>query len=202
MPLEIQKNEYNYTPKACKKAPMGNFCDIKVKMMDLIDNLINKKEELSLDDRINEKFLNLDFGSEFDIDAAKIGVNDAIFFVNLLNQNNLIDYKVEDNKLSVSLDNKTINATNSLLNLLKTSYDSKKAIRLDFDSNVTVIIKLDNKGKVQAHFIPGNKECEMYLKNNIPALKQTFEEEGINYSYLGYSNSRNRQKKSRKGKEQ
>lgn len=200
MQLQIQKNEYNIEQTAYKKSNPADFSDIRVRMMELFDNLISKKEEVTIEDRINDKFLNLDFGSEFEIDATKIGVNDAIFFVNLLNQENLINYKVEDNNLSISNDNKSINVTQSLLNLLKTSYDSKKAIRLDFDSDVTVVLKLDNKGKIQAHFIPGTKECEMYLKNNIPSLKQTFDEQGINYSYLGYSNSRNRQKKSGKEK--
>ena len=53
------------------------------------------------------------------------------------------------------------------MSMLKTSVDSKKPIRMDFDNNVTVILKLDDKGKVNAHFIPGDKAVEEYLKNNI-----------------------------------
>ena len=74
--------------------------------------------ELSFDERINEKFLELDFGSEFNIDASKIGVNDAIFFINLLNQNGTINYSVENNSLTISdINNKkiTINVIEGLI---------------------------------------------------------------------------------------
>ena len=169
------------------KPQASGFDDIKTKICEMINNIISPNE-LSLDKQINEKFLELDFGSEFNIDATKIGINDAIFFVNLLNQNGSINYNVENNSLSISdINNKKINATTSLLNMLQTSFDSKKPIRLDFDNDVTVILKLDKEGKIQAHFIPGTSEVETYLKNNISCLKQSFDDEEINYSYLGYS---------------
>lgn len=184
-------NQY-ITQKA--QTPADAFDNIKTRILEVIDNIISQ-DEISFDERLNDKFLELDFGAEFDIDAAKIGVNDAIFFVNLLNQQNLINYSVEDNNLSVSsADNKKIDATNSLLSMLQTSYDTKKPIRLDFDNNITVILKLDKDGKIQAHFIPGTSEVESYLKNNIQSLKQVFDDEEINYSYLGYSKSREERK--------
>ena len=70
--------------------------------------------------------------------------------------------------------------------MLKSSVDSKKPIRMDFDNNVTVILKLDDKGKVNAHFIPGDKAVEEYLKNNIPYLRQRFDEQNISYSNISY----------------
>ena len=112
--------------------------------------------------------------------------------MNLLNRDGLVSYSVEGDSLSVSdVNNKKINATTSLLNMLQTSFDSKKPIRLDFDNDITVILKLDKEGKIQAHFIPGTSEVETYLKNNISCLRQNFEEEEINYSYLGYSKYKN-----------
>ncbi len=175
----------NYTQKTT-----GVFCDIKTRLENIIENFISKNNT-TIEDEINAKFLELDFGSEFDINADKIGVNDAIFFVNLLNQQNLIDYTVEDNKINISQDGKKIDASNPLLNMLQTSFDTKKPIRLDFDNDVTVILKLDNKGKIQAHFIPGTSEVESYLKNNINCLKQRFDDEEINYSQLSYSKYKN-----------
>lgn len=173
------------------KPQTTGFDDIRMKISEMINNLISPNE-ITLDSQINEKFLELDFGSEFNIDASKIGINDAIFFVNLLNQNGQINYSVENNSLSISdINNKKINATTSLLNMLQTSFDSKKPIRLDFDNDITVILKLDKEGKIQAHFIPGTNEVETYLKNNISCLKQSFDEEEINYSYLGYSKHKN-----------
>ena len=173
------------------KTQKFDFLDIKTKIQELLGNFDTAYEQ-TFDEKLNEKFLELDFGSEFNIDATKIGVNDAIFFVNLLNQNNQINYTVENNSLAISdCNNKKINATNSLLNMLQSSFDTKKPIRLDFDNDVTVILKLDREGKIQAHFIPGTSEVETYLKNNISCLKQNFDEEEINYSYLGYSKHKN-----------
>ncbi len=171
--------------------------DMKLKLEEIINNIISPKT-LTIDEEINNKFLNLDFGSEFDIDATKIGVNDAIFFVNLLNQNQIINYNVEDNKITLNCNEKQINATQSLINMLSTSYETKKPIRLDFDENVTVVLKLDHKGQIQAHFIPGSPDVEAYLKQNIPSLKQIFDSENINYSYLGYSKSKDNSNKKKR----
>ena len=179
------------------------FDSVKNRLQEIIENIISPKE-FNFDEELNAKFLELDFGSEFDIDATKIGVQDAIFFVNLLNQQNLINYSVEDDGISLTTsDNKTIQATKSLINVLQTSVDTNKPIRLDFDRDVTVILKLDKEGKVQAHFIPGTAEVESYLRNNIQCLRQRFDDENINYSSLGYSryreeNQSRKQKRSNK----
>ena len=173
------------------KVQASPFDDIKMRIVEVIENIISPSE-LDLNSQINEKFLELDFGSEFNIDATKIGVNDAIFFVNLLNRDGLVNYNVNSDGLNITdINNKKINATTSLLNMLQTSFDTKKPIRLDFGNDVTVILKLDKEGKIQAHFIPGTSEVEAYLKNNISCLKQAFDEEEINYSYLGYSKQKN-----------
>ena len=83
---------------ASKEAEYG---DIRVRLKEIIENMMNPKS-LNLNDEINEKFLELDFGSEFTINADKIGVQDAIFFVNLLNQNNTINYSVDNDTIQLS----------------------------------------------------------------------------------------------------
>ena len=193
----MQKTEVQYINQKSE-----SFFDIRERLNQIFENFLSPANTLSLEDEINNKFLNLDFGAEFDINADKIGVNDAIFFVNLLNQQNLINYSIEDNKIELTtFDNKKINATNSLLNMLQTSFDSKKPIRLDFDKDITVILKMDSDGKIQAHFIPGSSEVEKYLKNNIQSLRQNFDDEEINYSYLGYSRYKeDSSKKEKRGK--
>lgn len=176
----------------------SGFEDMKTRLGEIIQSIISPNE-LTLNEQINERFLELDFGAEFNINADKIGINDAIFFVNLLNRDGLISYSVENETISVSdVNNKKINATTSLLSMLQTSFDTKKPIRLDFDNDITVILKLDKEGKIQAHFIPGTSEVETYLKNNISCLKQSFEDEEINYSYLGYSKHKNNKEKNKK----
>lgn len=180
------------------------FLDIKTRLQGIIEDLFSK-EEKSIDEQIQDKFLNLDFAGIFDVNADKIGVNDAIFFINLLNQENVINYNVE--KASVSLDlgqGKTIKPTSSLMEVLNTSISKNKPVRLDFDNDVTVILKMDNKGKIQTHFLPGSAEVEAYLKNNLQCLKQAFDEQEINYSSLSYSKYKNpnNSKKEKRGKEQ
>ena len=211
----ISKQEYNedliktnlreiFEPeKYISQKELNPFDSIKTRLQEIIENLISPKE-IDFMEELNAKFLELDFGSEFDIDATKIGVQDAIFFVNLLNQQNLINYSVEDSEIKLSTsDNKRIQVTNSLINVLQTSVTTNKPIRLDFDRDVTVVLKLDKDGKVQAHFIPGTAEVESYLRNNIQCLKQRFDDENINYSSLGYSrykddNQSRKQKRSNK----
>ena len=190
----------NYT----QKPNVSVFSDIKLKLENIIENLVSKSD-YSIEDEINSKFLDLDFGSVFEINADKIGVNDAIFFINLLNQENLINYSVEDGKISINAqDGKKIEASNPLHKMLSTSIDTKKPIRLDFDNDITVILKMDKNGKINAHFIPGTSEVENYLKNNISCLKQRFDEEDINYNELSYSkyknNEENQKQKKKRGK--
>jgi len=164
------------------------FSDIKTKLLGVIENFF-VDEEKSVDEILQDKFLNLDFAGIYDVNADKIGVNDAIFFVNLLRQQNVTAYSVEENNsISVNLsDGKTVKPTTSLMNILNSSISTNKPIRLDFDNNITVILKMDKQGKIQTHFLPGNAEVEAYLRNNLQILKQAYDEQEINYSTLSYS---------------
>lgn len=160
------------------------------------------EKTLSKDDEINKLFLDLDFGSQYDIQTAKIGQQDAMFFLNLLNQNGLINYQVDGNNLDITTKNSNkIEVSNAMLDMLKSSYNSKKPIRMDFDNNVTVILKLDDKGKVNAHFIPGDKAVEEYLKNNIGYLRQRFDEQNISYSNISYKQYKDQRENSKDKKE-
>ncbi len=204
----IDKNEYNrniietrlteiFEPESYIASRETGYNDIRSHLREIIENMTVNKTG-SLIDEINEKFLDLDFGSEFTINADKIGIQDAIFFVNLLNQDNMISYSIDGDSIKLTdFEGKKINATNSLINMLSTSLETKKPIRLDFDNDITVILKLDKDGKIQAHFIPGTSEVENYLKNNIQCLKQRFDEEEIPYSHLGYSKNKDENKKKR-----
>ena len=61
----------------------------------------SKEKVLNKDDEINKLFLDLDFGAQYDIESTKIGQVDAMFFINMLNQNGLINYQVEDDGLQI-----------------------------------------------------------------------------------------------------
>ena len=77
---------------------------------------------------------------------------------------------------------KSIEVSKTLSDVLSKIQNTKQAVRLDFDNNVTVVLRMSEDGKINAHFIPGDKAVEEYLKNNIPYLKQRFEEQNIPYA--------------------
>ena len=64
---------------------------------------------------------------------------------------------------------------------------TNKAFRIDFDKDISVVMRVDKDGNLNANFIPGDKAVEAYLRNNISYLKQRFEEQNISYGELTYS---------------
>lgn len=146
--------------------------------------------EFDVDDVLDS----MDIAAFKDIDTQSVSRDDAIFYINLLNEGNIVNYTVSNSGNVTDIANyKSIDVSKTLTNLLAKASETKKAIRLDFDNNVTVILKLSNEGKIDARFIPGDKAVEEYLKNNIPYLKQRFDEENIPYANLSYKQHRQRE---------
>ena len=192
---EIPAKSATFGEAYTKKSAVGVF---KSEFEKLLSSFA-KDKVLNKDDEINKLFLDLDFASQYDIESTKINQQDAMFFLNVLNQNGLINYQVQDDNLQITTKNdQQIQVSKTLMSMLKTSVDSKKPIRMDFDNNVTVILKLDDKGKVNAHFIPGDKAVEEYLKNNIPYLRQRFDEQNISYSNISYRQHKEQNQKNKK----
>ena len=81
---------------------------------------------------------------------------------------------------------------------LAESLKTNKPFRIDFDKDVSVIIKVNKDGSLSANFIPGDKAVEQYLRNNIASLRQRFDEENLSYSELSYSNSKEERQQRRK----
>lgn len=128
-------------------------------------------------------------------DTVKISQEDAKFFTDLvdnkhfaLQQNgdkaNLIKFADE-----IGPTYKMIQTSNVLTDLISKAYNDQKPVRIDFDNNVSVILKIDTKGKVSAEFIPGDKAVEAYLRNNIGFLKQRFDDQNLSYNDLLYRQS-------------
>lgn len=67
------------------------------------------------------------------------------------------------------------------LAMLKDSIINKKVFRIDFDNEISVIIKIDVDGKILTKFLTSNKEIEEGLKNNLYLLRQKFDEQNIKY---------------------
>ena len=139
--------------------------------------------------------------------TATISKEDAKFFADMVDNK---QFAVQDtgNKTSiikfadeVGPTYKTQQASKTLTNLIEKAYNEQKPVRIDFDNNVSVIMKIDRKGKISAEFIPGDKAVEEYLRNNIRSLKQRFDDQNLPYNDLFYRQSRHsRQQQQRNNK--
>ena len=75
------------------------------------------------------------------------------------------------------------------LALLRDSIINKKVFRIDFDNQISVIIRIDREGKLSAEFLTKDEAIETYLKNNLHVLKERFEELNVNYKEISYKNT-------------
>lgn len=159
-----------------------------------IQDLINTKDMMNA---VNSASLASDY------DSVNMSDSDAMFFVNLTQNTDMsmqsiagqIENALQDNVENVQ-QNVKVSAT--LMNKLADSMKNNQAFRIDFDKDVSVIIKVNKDGSLMANFIPGDKAVEQYLKNNIASLRQRFDEQNLQYSQLSYSNSRQQQQQNRK----
>ena len=124
--------------------------------------------------------------------TIKMTEADAKFFNNLIETNQQV---IEGTKTAEQTNNtllkdvetaQSAQVSKSLLNALKESQETNKAFRVDFDKDISVVLKVNRDGQISAEFIPGDEAVEQYLKANIPLLKQKFTDEGLEYDSLSY----------------
>ncbi len=94
---------------------------------------------------------------------------------------------------------KSFDFSKGLFNLIEYAHTSKKPVRLDFDGNSSVILKVDKQGQLSAEFLSSDKIMETALKNSIPQLKNKLDNDGIPYKDIFYrdrnkDNNKNRDK--------
>ena len=136
-------------------------------------------------------------------DSINMSESDANFFANLVQNTdmsmkgimNQIEGELVQNSQNVQ---RNVQVSSILMDKLNESLKTNKPFRIDFDKDISVIIKVNRDGSLAANFIPGDKAVEQYLRNNIASLRQRFDEENLPYSELSYSNSRQNQQQRRK----
>ena len=140
---------------------------------------------------------NAKYSLSLNFDTATISKDDAKFFADLVDNK---QFAIQDNGSKTNLIKfadeigptyKSQQTSKVLTGLIDKAYKTGQPVRLDFDNNVSVIMKIDKKGKISAEFIPGDKAVEEYLRNNIRSLKQRFDDESIQYNDIFYRQSRN-----------
>lgn len=177
-----------------------NFTDFKygnenqIILSQNIQNLINTKDMISA---VNSANLFEDY------DLMNMSFDDAKFFVDLTQNTNMSMQSIADfieNNFQNDMKNiqQNIKVSATLMNKLTESMKNNQSFRIDFDKDISVIIKVNRDGSLMANFIPGDKAVEQYLKNNIASLRQRFDDENLSYSELSYSNSGNKEQRNRK----
>ncbi len=147
--------------------------------------------------------------SAFNYDSMTISKDDALFFNDLVEKTKyIIGEKGDKTSFQTTLlkvvndsDTKSLKSaevSKSLMNLIEEAYQTQKPTRIDFDNNVSVILKISKEGKVSAEFIPGDKAVEKYLKDNIGFLKTRLEDQNIDYGDIMYKPYKNNSKQNRK----
>lgn len=148
--------------------------------------------------------LTLDFTNKLSITQS-----DAEFFVNLT-QNNDVSLQNITSQAQTMLNQgadvkevqQNVRISETLLNAINSAKETNQPLRIDFDQNVSVILRIGKDGALAANFIPGDKVVEQYLKNNIETLKNTFNEKDLPYSDLSYSNRGSKQQKQKRNNQQ
>lgn len=110
-------------------------------------------------------------------DSVIMDKADVEFFAKLV-ENGQLNLKEIQNASKSSAVSKT------LADLLAKSMNDNKPIRIDFDNNISVIIKISRDGKISADFLPSSQVAEAYLKENLPLLRQRFDDNNIDYDEL------------------
>lgn len=162
----------------------------------------------NIQDLLNTKNLmsTVNSAQTVDYDAINMSDSDATFFANLVQNTDMsmqsiasqIQTQMADGNQNIQ---QNVKVSSVLMEKLSESMKTNQLFRIDFDKDVSVIIKVNKDGSIAANFIPGDKAVEQYLRNNISFLRQRFDEQNLSYSQLSYSNSRQQQQQRRQGKE-
>ena len=122
---------------------------------------------------------------------------DVETFVNLVENGEL-----NLNDITSQSTEKAFQISKTLADMLVKSKENSQPLRIDFDNNISIIIKISRDGKIIADFLPSSQVAEAYLKENLPLLRQRFDDNNIEYDSLNQrerkdNNKDNNRKKDR-----
>ena len=205
------QNSLNAELEASRFAPMS-MINVNSMLSNDIEQMVNNTNnsivqtnqieaiEKSAGLSANSGLFTLDF-----TDNLSVSQSDAEFFVNLTQKNDVSVQNITtqaQTMLNQGADVKevqqNVRISETLLNAINNARETNQPLRIDFDQNVSVILRIGKDGAIAANFIPGDKAVEQYLKNNIESLKNTFNENDLPYSDLSYSNRGSKQQKERR----
>lgn len=172
--------------------------------MMLTNDIQQMIETTATSNAINSKNWTIGLGNG-ETSNLKMTESDADFFITLTQSDNVDLASVQaqaqkmiNNGADVSDIKQNVQISQALLNALSEAKENNQPIRIDFDQNISVILRVGRDGAISAQFIPGDKAVEQYLRNNIESLKSSFDEQDLPYSELSYSNSSKEQNNRRR----
>ena len=127
------------------------------------------------------------------INSVVMTREDVDFFASLVNKQELNMNEITDVQ-------KASHVSKTLADMLADSMKNNKPLRIDFDNDISVIIKISRDGKISADFLPSSQIAEAYLRDNLPILRQRFDENNIDYNELNQRRQRQEQEKDNKKK--
>lgn len=177
-----------------------NFTDFKYNGES--QNLLSQNIQSLLDTKSLISTINS--ASTFDYDVINMSDSDANFFANLVQHTDMSMQSLTEQITNSANKNITssVQISSVLMEKLASSMKTNQPFRIDFDKDISVIIKVNKDGSLSANFIPGDKAVEQYLRNNISSLKQRFDDENLPYSELTYSNQRDKQQQQQRRKKE
>ena len=98
------------------------------------------------------------------------------------------------NNLAPQAAQKSVQVSKTLADMIAKSMENNQPMRIDFDNDISVIIRISRDGKISADFLPSSQVAEAYLKENLPLLRQKFDDNNIKYDEL---NQRERREQSK-----
>jgi hypothetical protein len=106
--------------------------------------------------------------------------------------NYVINNNIEKTAESGLVSYKSLNVSKTLVNIIEYAHKTQKPVRLDFEGDSSVILKIDNEGKLTAQFISSDKAMENLLKNSLPQLRNKMDSEGLPYKEISYKEQNNK----------
>lgn len=178
---------------------IGSFSDINQMLVDDIEQMAN----------VNGKLFDWSCTNGENKFSLSMNEADAKFFIDLANSNDISTQNIvaqAQNMLNSGANAREVHqsyqVSQTLLNALNEARQNNQPIRIDFDQNVAVILRVNQNGSLSANFIPGDKAVEQFLRQNIDMLRNSFDEKNLPYTELSYSNSSKEQNKRRRNEQQ
>jgi len=218
--LEVTKKELlSENKENLEQTKAASILDVEKILKNKIDEKNNtannfqllKQPELqtSLADKIKKLKSTSSNEKSYKINLKNLNENDVDFLKKLTKQHEinlqLPQFQNQQN-LNTNVTNSEISYqstdfSKTFTDMVNQAFKSQKPVRIDFDKEVAVILKIDKQGKVSAEFIPGDKAAEVALRNALPELQAKFNEEKLPYKELKSRNYNDKQERRNNKKE-